>query len=84
MHTKPRNDETKVAAEKPCDRFEDEMIKYTNSSVYKQLFVEHKELIKSLEEIAGEPLKSLTSINFVYDSLFIEKLKGLRFALFFF
>lgn len=78
MHTKPRSEETVVAAEKPCDRFVHEMIEYTNSSAYKELFTNHSELIKNLEEIAGGPLKSLTSLNFVYDSLFIEKLKNMN------
>lgn len=67
-----------MAAEKPCDRFTHEMIKYTNSSEYKELFTNNSELIKHLEEIAGGQLKSLTSLNFVYDSLFIEKLKGMH------
>lgn len=80
VHTKPRSEESVVAPEKPCHRFEDEMIKYTNSSEYTELFVKYGETIKKVEEIAGEPLKTLTSLNFVYDSLFIEKLKKMRFA----
>lgn len=56
------------------------MIEYTNSTEYKSLFEKNRALIKDLEEKTGAPLNSLTKLNFLYDTFFIEKLKGKRYA----
>lgn len=80
MHTKPRNEETVVAPEKPCARYELEMIKFTHSNTYKTLLAENHELMDNLGRRARVPMKSLTSINYLWDTLYIEKLKGKRFV----
>lgn len=77
MHTEPRNEDYLLAPEKPCDRYEYEMIKYTNSSEYKSLFEKNNALIKDLEKKSGASLNTLTKLDFLYDTFFIEKLKGM-------
>lgn len=72
-----------VAPEKQCNRYEYEMIQYTNSSEYKSYFEKNRALIKDLEEKTGERLDSLTKLNFLHDTFFIEKLRGKRCAQYF-
>lgn len=80
MHTEPRNEDYLLAPEKPCDRYEYEMIMYTNSSEYRSLFSKNSALLADLEEKTGASLNTLTKLDFLYDTLFVEKLKGLRLA----
>lgn len=65
-----------VAPEFPCPHYEHEMIAYINSTEYKNLFKENSELIKHIEDKTGARMDSLTRLDFLYDTLFIEKLKG--------
>lgn len=76
IHTEPRHEDVSLAPEKQCDRYEYEMIEYTNSSEYKSIFEKNKLLIKYLEENSGEMLHSLKSVFSLYDQLYIEQLKG--------
>lgn len=69
-----------MAPQKPCDRYEYEMIQYTNSSEYKSYFEQNQALIKDLEEKTGTPLDTLTKLNFLYDTFVIEKSNGKRCA----
>lgn len=84
VHAEPRNEDYLLAPERPCDRYEYEMIQYTNSSEYKSFFEKNRALIKDLEEKTGAPMGSLTKLNFLYDTFFIEKLKGKRYGRVFF
>lgn len=76
VHTQPLNDDYLVAGEKKCDRFDYLMFNYVNATVYNGLFNKYKPLISFAEEKSGMKLSTLTSINNLYDTLFIEKLKG--------
>lgn len=76
VHTVPRHEDHLVAPEKPCDRYEYEMIQYTNSTEYRSFFEKNKALIKSLEEKTGATLNSLTKLNFLHDTLSIERATG--------
>lgn len=80
VHTEPRDQDYLLAPEKPCDRYEYEMIKYTNSCEYKSFFIQNKALIADLEKKSGASLNTLTKLDLLYDTLFIEKLKKMRFA----
>lgn len=77
----PKDQDFLLVAEKPCDRFDYEMIKYINSIEYQSLFERNRSLISYLEENTGIKLETLTTINHLYDKLFIEQLRGYRYVL---
>ena len=81
VHTQPRADDYVLASEKQCDHFDYLMSEYMNSAEIRGLFKKHSSLIQYLEVNSGKKLKTLTDINVLYDTLFIERLKGKRYVL---
>lgn len=84
VHTEPRNQDTLLSPEKRCDRFDYEMIKYSNTTEYKSLFEENQSLITDLEGNTQLELRTVTSLNHLFDKLFIVQLKGYRYVLSFY
>lgn len=80
VHTVQRSDDYVLASEKRCDHFDYLMLEYMNSAEMRGLFKKYKSLIRYLEENSGKKLPSLTDINVLYDTLFIEQLKGKRYV----
>lgn len=78
VHTTPLNEDYKLAGEKKCDRFDYVMLQYMNTTAYTDYFTENLLLIKELEKMSGNSLTTITNITNLYDTLFIEKLKGFR------
>lgn len=80
VHTVLRADDYVLASEKRCDHFDYLMLEYINSAEIRGLFKKYKSLIRYLEENSGKKLPSLTDINVLYDTLFIEQLKEKRYV----
>lgn len=80
VHTVSRADDYVLASEKRCDHFDYILYEYMNSPEIRGLFKKYKSLIRYLEENSGKKLPSLTDINVLYDTLFIEQLKGKRYV----
>lgn len=79
--TIPRVEDYVLASDKRCDHFDYIMLQYMNTTEFKAVWKKHKPLIRYLEENAGKKLPSLTEINVLYDTLFIEQLKGRRYVI---
>ncbi|XP_055305422.1 prostatic acid phosphatase-like isoform X2 [Sitodiplosis mosellana] len=78
IHTQPLANDYVLASEKRCDHFDYMMFEHMNSAEIKGIFKKYKSLIRYLEENSGKKLPTLTDINVLYDTLFIEQLKGKR------
>lgn len=76
VHTVPMKDDYMLAAQKQCDRYDFEMQKITNGTMYKELLKRHKPLLDSLQENSGFSMTRLIRIAFLYDTLRTEQLKG--------
>lgn len=80
VHTVPRSDDYLVAAERRCDYYDYVMLQFEKTSAYIKLFEDNKELIKYAEKHSGLRLRTITDVTNLYDTLFIERLKGLWFV----
>ena len=80
VHTVPRPQDYLVASERRCDRFDYVMLQFMNTSAYTDLLTKYAPLIKYAEEYSGLTLRTVTDITNLYDTLFIERLKGKRFV----
>lgn len=74
----PRIDDHVLASDRRCDHFDYLMLKFMKTPEYKNILKQHKSLIRYLEENAGQKLPTFTALNILYDTLFIEQLKGRR------
>lgn len=64
-----------------CNRFDYALNEYRNSTEIQTLLAEKKSLIRFLEEKSGKMLNSLEELNYLYDDLLIEQIKGYRYVL---
>lgn len=79
VHTMPTDQD--ILFHSPlCDRFDHEIMEYFNSTAYKMLFEQSKPLIDYLEENSGQKLNTLFDVSYLHGILFVEKLKGYRYA----
>lgn len=78
IHTIPLIEDYVLASDKRCDHFDYVMIEFMNTTDFRGIWKKHKSLIDSLEVNIGKKLPSITEINILYDTLFIEKLRGLQ------
>lgn len=76
VHTTNLHDDYVLASEKRCDHFDYIMLEYMNTTEYKSLFKNYRNQLKHLREMSGKKLETLTDICNLYDTLFIEQLKG--------
>lgn len=54
------------------------MLQFMNTSTYTDYFTEYRTLINYLEMKSGRKLSNLCDISILHDTLFIERLKGMR------
>lgn len=78
VHTEPIDDDFLLASNKKCDHFDYIMLQYMNTTEYKGLFKNYKNLIRYLEKMSDKKLQTITEINNLYDTLLIEQMKGKR------
>lgn len=76
LHIVPRNEDYTLLFEKPCNRYEKLLVEQINPKIYNGLFVKYKSLIQYLTKNSGVNIKTLTDINALYDTLFVEKSAG--------
>lgn len=79
VHTVPQQDDSLMGF-KRCDHFDYVMLQWMNTSAYTNLFIKYKSLIEYLESNSGAKLSTLAQILLLYDALYIQQLKGLRFV----
>ncbi|XP_037041769.1 prostatic acid phosphatase-like [Bradysia coprophila] len=78
VHTQPRDEDYLLAANRRCDRFDYFMLQFMNTSAYTDLFTKYRSLINYVEINSGTKIRTITDINDIYDTLFVERLKGFR------
>lgn len=78
VNSMPRIDDHVLASDRRCDHFDYAMLKFMKTPEYKNVLKQHKSLIRYLEENTGQKLPTFTSLSILYDTLFIEQLKGKR------
>lgn len=66
-----------LATLKQCDRYDFEMGEFARGSFYRGLFEKYRETIEYLKENSGLEVKALLNVTLLYDTLYIEQLKGL-------
>lgn len=80
IHTVPEKYDDILAAKKPCQRYDYAFKKYLKSPEYKALSDKFKPLFKYLEEKSGAPIKTFDQAQYLYNTLFIENLRGLAYV----
>lgn len=76
-HTRQINQELLLPWNIPCPRFKFLIENYRQSSEYKWIVEQYRDLIRHWEYNCGQKLLKLVDIMFLYDTLFVEKQKGL-------
>lgn len=80
VHTVPLSQDYLLASDKRCDHFDYVMLRYyLNTTAYTGLFTKYAPVIKYAEKHSGLKLSTLTDITDLYDTFFVERLKGKRF-----
>lgn len=79
VHTVP-GDQDYIIGTPVCDRFVYEMSKIENSTEINTLLNEKRSLIRYLEYNSGQAMDTLEKLSYLYDDLFIEQIKGYRYA----
>lgn len=69
-----------LAAKKTCNRYEQALKKYQKSPEFQALLKKYKPLFKYLEENSGTPIKSFEQAEYLYNTLWIERLKNFTWA----
>ena len=54
------------------------MLQYMNTTAYTDLFRKYRSIIDYVEKNCETKIPTITRVNEIYDTLFIEKLKGKR------
>lgn len=76
VHSMPIDDDYLLAAQKQCDRYDFEMQKITNGTMYKELFKRYKPLLAYLKEHSGFKMTTITEVCLLYDALYTQQIKG--------
>lgn len=80
VHSLPRTEDPYLSSEKRCDRFDYVMLQFMNTTAYTNYFTKNKELISYLEKHSGMDLQTITGMILLYDVLWVQQLKGMRFV----
>lgn len=76
VHSMPMENDYILAAQKQCDRYDFEIQKITNGTMYKELLKRNKPLLDYLQEHSGFKMKTLSNVTLLYDALYTQKMKG--------
>ncbi|XP_069703816.1 prostatic acid phosphatase-like [Periplaneta americana] len=77
IHTVPENMDQVLAGERPCPRYNAEMERVKSSPEMKRFNEEHAELYKYISEKSGAVVHDPESLEYIYNTLFIEDLYNL-------
>lgn len=72
VHTIPENEDSLLAGKKNCPRYLNELEKVEDSPEMEKIYKENKELLEYLSDKSGSPINSLSDIEYIYNTLFIE------------
>ncbi|XP_071454641.1 prostatic acid phosphatase-like [Hetaerina americana] len=73
IHTLPESLDNVLAAKKPCPRYDEEFKKLQDLPEIKLLNEENKNLYQYLTEKSGKHIHDITSVEYLYNTLTIEK-----------
>lgn len=76
IHTTPEILDFVLAGKKPCPRYNYAAKKYTESPEFQALLSKYKPLFQYLSQSSGLKVKSLDDAEYLYNTLWIEKLKN--------
>lgn len=82
VHTVPEDQDYIIGSSPSCNRLDDEMNRFYNSTEYISLLEKYQSLIRYLEENSGMKLQTLNDLNHLYEELFVEQLKGYKYVIF--
>lgn len=77
VHTMPESMDKVLSAKKSCPAYDYALKRYKNSDEYRALNRRFKPLYEYLSEHAGRKIDSFTSVQNLYNNLFIEDLKNM-------
>lgn len=77
VHTIPEKLDHILAGRRPCPKFDRALKQYKSASEYRELNRRFKPLYEYLTQHSGKKIDSLTSVNNLYNTLFIENLYNL-------
>lgn len=80
VHSLPRTEDPYLSSEKICERFDYVMLQFMNTTAYTDYFTKHKALITYMEKKSGMDLQTITGMVLLYDVLWVQQLKGMRFV----
>ena len=74
VHTVPKEEDAMLSEHAVCDRAAKAVDEVLASPEMKKLDEENAELFAYLEKHSGEPVKNILTVDFLYDTLYIEQL----------
>lgn len=74
IHTAPENEDHVLAAKKYCPRYNTELDKVLSSPEIKKINKNNEKLYAYLTEKSGDKISSLKTLEYLYNTLFIENL----------
>lgn len=77
IHTRALNQELILPWQIPCPRFRELIENYRQSDEYKSVIEQYSDLIQRWEVNAGQKLPRIVDVMYLYDTLFVEREKGL-------
>lgn len=69
----PHRTDYLIAAEKACDRYQQELKNYEQSPKIKALIEKHRELFDYAEKHAGQPIRTLDELKDLHGTLEVER-----------
>ena len=72
VHTIPKVDDSLLSVKKFCDKYNYELERVLNSPEMKKINKEYAGLYKYLSEKAGKSINTLETVEFLYNTLYIE------------
>ncbi|XP_058806641.1 prostatic acid phosphatase-like [Phymastichus coffea] len=74
VHTIPENEDHILAGKKYCDKYAYELQRVLTSPEMKKIDEDNAELYKYLSQVTGKSISSLETIEYLYNTLYIEEL----------
>ncbi|KAI5713220.1 hypothetical protein M8J76_003193 [Diaphorina citri] len=77
VHTMPEKLDKVLSMKKPCPQYDVEKRKYMNSPEIQQVLAKYRPLFQYVSQHAGEPVETITDLEFIHNTLFIEEINNL-------
>lgn len=76
IHTTPEKMDGVLAGKRPCARYNHAAKKYERSPEFQEILTKYKSLFQYLSKNSGNSVKTLEQAQYIYNTLWIEKLKN--------